>query len=644
MLSAFRNFFKSKVGIVVTLSFLGLIAFAFASSDVSNSGTFGGVAGGDRIAVVGEDKIGSAELIRSTNSALDKVRQNNPTASMQAFIGQGALDQVLDQVIDRYAIGGFAKKYGLRAGDNLINSEIIAIPAFRGTDGNFSEESYRQLLASQGLTDSLVRQDFGDGLLAKQILVPTAFGAVIPDKIVSRYAALLKEQRKGAIAVVPSAVFAPKEDPTQEQLQEYYTANRTNYIRPERRIIRYATFGGDVIGDVEKPTENEIAARYAKDSAQYVASETRTLSQLIVPTQPAAKAIRDRVQAGGSLKTAAREAGLEIAKLGPVTLDEVSAQTSAGVAQAAFAADKNTVAEPARSGLGWHVIRVDAVKKIAERSLSQVSPEITAVLGQEKRRAALDDLTASIEERLESGEALLDVASELKLEIKTTKPVIANGTVYASPNEAAPQIIAPIVPTVFQMEEGEPQLAEIVRGEAFLIFEAGTITPSAAAPLKDIRGDVMLAWRRTEGAKAARDATDRILKRMADGSTLKKAMAEEEKTLPGVDSISLSREQLAAAGGKVPPPLALLFSMAKGTTKKLEAPSSGGWFIVDLDEITAGSIAADDPVFQAAKQELGSTTGREYADQLRVAMRDELGVERNATALEAVRKQLSGER
>src|SRR5690606_26090906 len=45
MLQSFRNFFRSKIGIVVTLAFLALIAIAFASSDVANTGTFGGIAG-----------------------------------------------------------------------------------------------------------------------------------------------------------------------------------------------------------------------------------------------------------------------------------------------------------------------------------------------------------------------------------------------------------------------------------------------------------------------------------------------------------------------------------------------------------------------------------------------------------------------
>lgn len=643
MISVFRKFLSSKIGIVVALAFLALIAFAFAAMDVSSSGTFGGVAGGDRVAVVGDEKIDANELSQSASSAVESARQENPVISMPAFLQQGGLTQVLDQLIDRYAIGGFAKKYGLRAGDNLVNSEIIAIPAFRGADGNFDEQAYRQVLSSRGLTDSLVRSDIADGLLAKQVLVPAAFGAVMPDKMVSRYAALLRENRQGAIAMIPSKAFAPQGNPSDKQLQAYYMANRGQYIRPERRVIRYASFDESAIGKAAEPNAQEIAARYTSARDTYAPSESRTFSQLIVPTQQAAKAIRDRVQGGGSLETAASEAGLAVAKLGPINRKALAAQTSDAVAQGAFAAGQRTIAVPARSGLGWHIIRVDGIEKIAGRTLAQATPEITKALREEKRRAALNDLTASIEERLESGEALADVASELKLEIKTTKPLLGTGQVYGSQAEGAPAILAPALKTAFLMEEGEPQLAEVERGVTFLIYEVGKITSSATAPLSEIREAVIQAWRTSEGSKAARAAADRVLKRMAGGASLAQAMAAENKSLPAIDSVNLSRTQLTASGQQVPAPLALLFSMAEGTTKKLEAPQSAGWFVVDLNDIKAGIIAKDDPAFLQAKRELGQLISREYSDQLRVAMREELGVERNPAAIEAVRKQLSGE-
>ena len=83
MFQFFRNFFKTKLGLAISLAFLGLIALAFASADVSSTGTFGGIAGGDRVAVVGDEKISTSDLVRAANNGLEQVRQEQPTATMQ---------------------------------------------------------------------------------------------------------------------------------------------------------------------------------------------------------------------------------------------------------------------------------------------------------------------------------------------------------------------------------------------------------------------------------------------------------------------------------------------------------------------------------------------------------------------------------
>ena len=85
MFQFFRNFFKTKLGLAIALAFLGLIALAFASADVSSTGTFGGIAGGDRVAVVGDEKISTADLVRGANNGIDRIREEQPTITMQSF-------------------------------------------------------------------------------------------------------------------------------------------------------------------------------------------------------------------------------------------------------------------------------------------------------------------------------------------------------------------------------------------------------------------------------------------------------------------------------------------------------------------------------------------------------------------------------
>ncbi len=55
-------------------------------------------------------------------------------------------------------------------------------------------------------------------------------------------------------------------------------------------------------------------------------------------------------------------------------------------------------------------------------------------------------------------------------------------------------------------------------------------------------------------------------------------------------------------------------------------------------------MEADDPLIGQAREQLASTLGQEYTEQLIAAMRSEVGIERNEDAIAAVRRQLVGER
>lgn len=641
MLQFFRNIFKTKIGLLITLGFLALIAIAFATADVSSTATFGGVAGGDRVAVVGDTRISTADLSRAATQALDRARQQDPTLSMQAFLAQGGLDQVLEQMIDRAAIADYASRHGLRAGDDLINSEIRKIGAFRGADGNFSETVYKAALAQQGLTDKLVREDLGKGLLAQLQLEPASLGVRYPAAAANRYALLFKERRVGAIGLVPSTAFAPAAAPGAAALEQFYQAERSRFIRPERRVIRYATFGPDAVEGRIAPTAAQIAERYKRDAAQYSARETRGFTQLIVPTQQAAQAIAARVTGGSTLEAAAQGAGLRTATLASLDRAALSAQSSAAVATAYFGAAQGALTAPARSPLGWHVARVDAVTRSASQTLAQATPAITAALTTENRARALADLSAQIEQQLDEGATLPDIAQTLKMTAQTTGPLIATGAGYAG-GPSAPAEVTPALATAFQMEESTPQLAQVPQTDRFIVYEVTQITPSAPAPLAEIRADVAQAWRLAEGAKGARAAAERIRAKVAAGSSVAAAVAGEARSLPGPEAINLSREELANRQQRVPPPLALLFSMAQGSVKTLEAPGDTGWYVVDLDRIELGALAPNDPLGQQARRELSQAFSAELTQQAVAAMRKELGVEINRSAVDAVRKQLTG--
>lgn len=643
MLQFFRSLLGSKVGAAIALGFLVLIAVAFASGDIANTGSFGGVAGGDRVATVGKDRVDTSSLSQSATAALERMKEQDPTMSMQGFLAAGGLDQVLDDMIGRTAIATFGKGVGIVASDRLIDSEITQLAAFKGIDGKFSEEAFRQALQQRGVSEALVREDLRQGLVARQIMVPAGFGSVAPQELARRYATLLKDRRVGAVGVLPADRFAPAAPPSDKELAEFYAANRDDFIRPERRVIRYAAFDETALKGAPAPTEAEIAARFNASKAQYGALETRRLTQLIVPTEAAAKAIAAEVGAGKSLEAAASAKGLAASSLGSVAKTALSGQSSQAVADAAFAAAQGKLAAPARSALGWHVLRVDAIDTRPARTLDQARGEIVALLTAEKHRTALTDLLTRIEDQFSQGGNLAEAAKELGIEVQQTQPVTADGAVYQNPAEQAPPVLARVLQTAFSMEqENEPQIAEVEPGKTFVIFDVSSIEASAPAPLKDIRQDVVTAYMMRKGFDTAQAAGKKVQAEVRKSGDLGKALAALGKPLPPVQAVNMDRAELARMGQQVPPPLALFFSMAEGTVKLLPAPGNRGWFVVYLKDIEPGQIAEGDPLLAATQRELGQIAGAEYAQSLRNAIVAEVGVKRNPAAIKAVRDQLGG--
>lgn len=643
MLSFFRTILKSKVGAGIALAALVLIAIAFASGDIAGMRGNATLGGGDAVASVGGESITTAQLVQGANQALERVKQQQPTATMKLLVAQGGVEQVLNDLIDRAAFAVFGKNHGVVVSDRLIDSEIAQVPAFQGVDGKFDQATYRQALAQQGISEERLRDTLASGLAAQQLLASAQFGTVMPEYAARRYASLLNETRSGSVVALPSLAFAPAAAPTQAQLAAFYKDHTDEFIRPERRVLRYARFGEDAMKAPPAPTEAEIAARYKANEAAYAAQHTRRLSQLIVPTEAAAKAVVAEVEGGKTLEAAAREKGLSAAQLEFFSKDDLGRQFSPDVAQAVFAAPVGKLAVPKKSALGWHVIRVDEEQNKPARTLAEVKGELSAQIAQEKRRQAFADMLARIEDQFAEGASLPEVAKAIGAPVEQTQPITADGLVYMKSGETAPDLLKPVLATAFAMEQEEPQVAEVERGKTFLVYDVTEIAPSAPAPLAEITDDVTQAWKLDAGMQAAKAVALKMQAAIRKGTPLTQAVSAVGKPLPPVQEVAMTRPMLAAAlrsGRPVPPPISLMFHMAEGSVKVQSAAGAQGWFVVLLKDITAGEV--DDQAVAGTRSELGEQLGQGYGTALAKAIRNEVGVERKPAAIQAVRDQLAG--
>jgi len=641
MLQSFRSFFQSKWGVAMTLGFVALIAFAFASGDVANMGGLGSAGGKTTLAKVGKEKIENAEVERSVQTILTRMRQQDPTVNMATFLGRNGLEDLLSYLIDRKAARQWGQRHGIYIGDRLIDSEIAKITRIQAPDGKVDPALYRQFLAERGMTDAEFRKEVAEDLVARQLTGANQLGLRLPMKISMRYAAVILERRKGAIVTLPAAAFAPATPPSEAEITGWYNGRKGDYALPERRTIRYITFGDKVLKSVPASTDAEIAALYNANKAKYAPTDKRKLSQLVLPTEAAAKAVAAEIAGGKSLEASAGAKGLSVANLGSMEKSAFALQSTGDAANAVFSAPTGKVAGPFKSPLGWLLVRVDGIDGNPGKTLEQARPELVKQLAEDKRRAAIAEFSAKIEDDLANGATLPDLAKDMGLQVQETAPLTADGNVFGKPGQTAPKELAPILQAAFTMEgERQAQLTETEPGKTFMIYDAGTIPPAAPPPLAAIRDQVIADIQLSKGAKAAKAAAEKVQAQMQKGVSAEAALASLGVPLPPVDRVEKARMDVQSQGQNASKPELLLFSMAKGKVRLLAAPRNRGWYVVTVSEVIPGQVAPNDPRLAGLQESLQGAFGKEYDDQLSNAMRTEIGTARNEEHISALKKRL----
>lgn len=642
MITAIRRMFSSTIGKFLALAFVGLVGVAFALSDVTGNSTFGGI-GGANVAKVGSEEIGLGELRDRVRLAYNQARQDQPTLTMAAFVESGGIDQVLNQLIEGMAFEQLASDMGLGVSKRLIDGRIADIPAFAGVSGSFDQTRFQSFLRENGLTEAQLRRDLRQQLLLEQLAAPIASMPRLATGMAQPYAALLLEQRRGQATFIPATPFAPTTDPGDAALQTHLSQNRGKFTIPERRVIQYALFDA-ASAPVPAVTDAEIAKIYKDNASQFAASETRRFAQVIAPDQAAANALAAKVRGGTPLAAAAQAAGLAPSISGDLTLSSYAATTSDAAAKTAFAAKRGDVVGPFQTGLGWVVARVEDITARPARSLADATPEIRAELARNKANEAIVDYYNTIQDAVNSGASIEEIAADRKLALATTPPLLASGRAPGQPGYSLSPELAPLVSQAFQgAAEGEGQLATLVENEKFAIYAVKSIIAAAPPPFAQIRTDLLADWRQAQGQKIARDKARAIAKAVEGGQSLGAAVASAGPNIGSVQTIGGRRGELGQDGQPVPPEVALLFSMAQNSVKTLEIPGNRGWMVIALADVQRPDPKSIEPARVAAiAQPLAPAFGNELVEQLAAEAKRRIGVTINKKLVDQLRQELTG--
>jgi peptidyl-prolyl cis-trans isomerase D len=478
--------------------------------------------------------------------------------------------------------------------------------------------------------------------LQRALITPVATNARLSVGMATPYASMMLESREGAAVGIPVEAFRAGLKASDADLQQFYARNRSRYTIPEQRVLRIARIGPERVAGVTA-SDQEIAAYYNANKATYAATDERSLTQVVVPDQATAGQIAARAKGGASLQAAAAPAGSNaaVSPLGGQTRQAYGSVAGDQIANAVFAAPAGAVVGPMQSDFGWVVVKVDSIKRNPGRSLDQARAEIAAKLNTDKRKQALEDLVDQVQNAIDEGSNFNEAVAAAKLTVTNTPPIMADGTSRTNAGYRAAPDLAPVIKAGFQIAANDPpEIVAMPGDKGYAVVSPGQVVPAAPAPLASIRQRVEQDWLNEQAAARARAAAASIEAHANKGVSLEDAVKRLNVALPAVRPIAARRLQLANAEGKVPPPLQMLFTIGQGKTRMVADPEGRGFFVVKVNKITPGNALIQPSLIAQMRTELQQGASQDYAEQFMAAIRNELKVKRNESAIQSLKTRL----
>ncbi len=361
--------------------------------------------------------------------------------------------------VNRLLLQKAGRDFGIQPGDEEIQQFLRERSVFADSDPTnpsvkkFNQERYQNFvmngLGKNGLTEAdlfLLVKDF----LTYEKLQTLLGGSidVNPEDVKRSYQSMMQKVA-ATYVTLPLADFTAKQQPTEEQLKEYWELRKDSYKTETRRKFSYVIAAPKYLPGTEKAPEPPKPAKEGDPVPEPSAAdkeiiEKRRKAELELAANMDDLLVAIETSKGGEFENKIKEYGWEIRVtdlftattlpevLKPVTLRK----NTKTLAELLF--NMKTTSDPISKFTSaievgqadWFIARLDAEEESRVKTYEEAKEEVTKQWIDEKGREALktaaEETRKKLEEAIKSGKSFADAAKEAGLATKSIGP-IANG-------------------------------------------------------------------------------------------------------------------------------------------------------------------------------------------------------------------------
>ena len=504
-----------------------------------------------------------------------QVMQRNPQYADNPMIVSLFEQQVGQQLVQQQILLAEAAKLGIRVNDAAVRQYLQTGPSgqilFPG--GKFiGADRYAALIQGQfDIPVSEFEENVKHDIAIRRLESLITAGVTVSDQEVRDTFRKSGTKIKFDYAVISADDLRKQINPSDAELEAFFKKNAARYANavPEQRSITYFAFTPDQApGGVQQPTQQEIQQYYTAHQSEYATPEQARSRHILIKVDPGADAKTDaaaKAKAEGILKEL--QGGANFAELAKKYSDDPGSKDTGG--ELGFAQRGRMVPEfdnaiftqkigdykLIKTQYGYHIVQVEERQAAHTQQLNEVLPTIQATLIREKSAAAQENYARALtSEAIKNG--LDKTAAAHHLQVVTTPPVGEQGVIAALPDGS--QLLA----KAFQSKQGDPaQYAPT--GEGYAIFQVTGVTAAHAPTFADWKSHVLDDYRSEQLPALLSQKTKELADKAKSMNDLAKAAKEMGATVKTSDEVTLSGQvpDLGQVGQVAPQ----LFDMTPGT-------------------------------------------------------------------------------